>query len=770
MRTSVALLAAMLLFSLVLPTDAKPNPNGDEIVHDESHAIKNPGPDILYNWYVSGGGQEISSQSQYLGFCKVWVEIVASKSYSNGHARNNPDGSFYPGDGFDYSFVYGWAGNPSKCRNFSICPISSKNISPGSSQPCELQKITEISSMALNNYKASSLSGTAEISADEKATGHHISLQVNAQRWGCHYPEKAPRVCGWTTISATGSFSPNVVKPIVIVSLSQEFLNDMDGYKAGNLDRTYYLWDAINIIHNPVYKWKKERAGTLSVKVEKTYDLKLEKEFQCESVQCSYTLTHHGFEPWSRLYEYGGGTTIYNATRESDISKHLIVYKVWLFNLGRLIHKSENTIESLVVRYDPVYRNYPYLVLKDEYWWSWGNRQAVALEYKGSIGVGPDDTPGVHQNRRSKINSYSYSGYAFDPILPKQLNQTVSWDKARPIDLGQKCSNSEIDVTSFEAKNSNTAMFAKSGFGKISFSWPVVKTMIEKRYLNATLQNMLQSVSFAGFGIKNLTGYSYQYPDVKFNNPVKILTYHSDGSRTNLPVSVKLVPDFAKNAQYTQDYTCDKVLHDTKKAELASIIVDDMYGKENQANGTGYINMKTKLTSTWFPPFYSIIINDTLDLPIAEGYKTLSPYEITITVGEKTKTINHIVNFLSPFVHIVNLDSDNLLNVTEDFGFVRINPDEKFGEITKVMINGKELNVDCTDGCTTTIYANQDLDIEAWNVWGGRAFAHLETDKTIPKEEINWDLVFVAITVAVVGLFLWKFAGQALEYFGFRRT
>ncbi len=728
-------------------------------------------PEILYDVLVSGGGPEITTETHYWGFCKIWVETVATKSYSNGFVRNNPDKSFYPGDGFGYGFAYGWAGDPSRCRNFSVCPIVSKNISPGSSEPCELQKLNTLAKKASKNGRAWSSSGAAEISTDPNVSGHYISLQVIAERWGCHFPKKAPRACGWNIISASGSYSPSVIKPVADVSLLQEYLNDIDGYKSGNLDHTYYLWDAINIVHNPIYKWKKERLGTLSVKITKQHDLKLETEFQCGSAQCIHTLVHPGFEPWQRQYEYGGGTTTYNATKESDISRHAIIYKIELLNLGRPIYKSENKTEQLVVVYDPVYENYPYLVLKDEYWWSWGNRQGIALEYKGSMGGGSDDTAGIHQTRRSKINSYNYFGFAFDPILQKTLNQTLLWDGADAASLAQKCADIKTDPAAFEAKSENTAMFVKTGFGKIAFSWPIVKTMLEKRYLNATIQNVLQSAGFAGLGIKDLTEYSYQYPDVKFNNPVKILTYHSDGSRTELPISVKLIPDVSKNAQYTQDYTCEKVLRDTAKPELANIIVDDMYGKENEANGTGYINLKTQLTSIWFAPFYSIIVNDTLDLPISEGYKALSPYHITITVGEKMRTINRVVNFLSPFVHVVNLDLDNLLNVTEGFGFVRINPDEKFGEITKVMINGKELDADCTDGCTSTIYSNQDLNVEAWNVWGGRAFAHLEKSKEVVlDDEINWDLVFVVIVVAVAGLLVYKFAGQALEYVGFRRV
>ncbi|HEX9846655.1 MAG TPA: hypothetical protein VGA92_09395, partial [Candidatus Nitrosotenuis sp.] len=66
-------------------------------------------PEILYSGLVSGGGPEIVTETHYWGFCKIWVETGISKSYSNGFVRNNPDKSFYPGDGFGYIFVYGWA-------------------------------------------------------------------------------------------------------------------------------------------------------------------------------------------------------------------------------------------------------------------------------------------------------------------------------------------------------------------------------------------------------------------------------------------------------------------------------------------------------------------------------------------------------------------------------------------------------------------------------------------------------------------------------------
>ncbi len=150
-------------------------------------------------------------------------------------------------------------------------------------------------------------------------------------------------------------------------------------------------------------------------------------------------------------------------------------------------------------------------------------------------------------------------------------------------------------------------------------------------------------------------------------------------------------------------------------------------------------------------------------MDINEGYAALSPFEIAMTVGEKTRTVNRIVSFLSPFVHVANLDYDNVLNATNTLGFVRIAPDPKFGDIVRITINGDEIMEDCTDGCTTTI-ADEDLQIEAWNIWGGHAYAHLEKIQTSAQKEINWHTAYIGMAVAVIGFCVWKFGGQMIRH------
>jgi hypothetical protein len=747
---------AIFLILLCLQNFAYANHSSKQSKLDDSeqrlsYELATDDKNTVYNHYAQTGGREVRTKDSYFAYCQVWVQTTISKLFANGFPRINPDNTYYQGDGFSYSFSYGWEGNKG-CRNFKVCPVESSL--GGESTRCGLSKIRPTKSA-----KQGSSSGTVELSSGD---GGNIQLTVAAERYSCFYPKKARVICGWTEITATGSYVPPIVKPNVDFVITQEPLADKDGFESGNLDGTYYLWDAVNLVHDPQYLWKQERFGTLSVAVSKIYDLKMEQEFQCDAKRCVQILTHQGFEPWQRVHQYGGGMTLLNATKQSELGMHHIMYDIELFNLGRLIHKQQEMVQVLVVKYDPAYANYPYLFLRDGHAFSWGNRAAVALYYLGSEGGGKDDTVGIHEKRRSKINDYEYAGYAFDPIMKTSLGQKLSWSS-----LGQASESGCFGVESDSLRSGKTdsAMFVKKGFGKIAFSYPILHTMLSKRYSNATLENTLQSSSFAGFETKNLTAYKYQYPDIKFGNPVKILSYHSDGSRTTLPIWISMVPDTTKGANYTHDYVCKKVFHDTGSKEFAAIVVGDMYDKKNQQSGNGFVNLGSKLTSTWFTPFYNMLAENVFDLELNTGYGAPSPYKIDIKVGQKTRTIHKILNFLSPFTHVVNLDEDNSLDVVSDLGFVKILPKENFGEIVNVTVNGHSLNKDCTSGCTTTISANQDLIIEAWNLWGGRAVALIEKqDASAEPANYEWNLVATTLFVAAAGWLVYKLSRQAIAH------
>lgn len=698
---------------------------------------------IAYEYNTQAGGKEVKTKNSYFAACTIWVKTTIYKQFANGAPRINPDGTYYPFDAFSYTFSYGYEGNKG-CRNFKVCPVKFD------SYICDFSKIQP--------HKTRQTSGQVEIQNQDV----HIQLSVFAERYFCIYPKKSKIFCGWMPIIATGAYDARIITPQILLLITPQHLKDKDGFISANLDGTYYLWDAVNFVHRPQYVWKQERVNTISVVISKKYDLNLEDQFQCESKFCTHTLRQNGFEPWTDTYEYGTGYTLLNATQPAQIKKQTITYKIQMFNLGKLIHTAENKTSFLVVRYDPKFTNYPYLVLKDGNSFSWANRHAVALNYMGSLGGGQDDTPQLHQNRRSKINSYDYIGYAFDPIRKIILPHTQSWSKSEPISISDGCTNKTNSKSLLAGVNS--AIFIKAGYGKIIFHYPILHTMLSKRYINATIQNTLQSENFAGYTTKNLTTYTYQYPDQKFNNPIKILTYNSKGQRTSLPLYVELIPDFTRGANYTHDYVCRKVTRDTGDAGFADIVVSDMYEKQNQKNGTGYLNLKSNLTSTWFAEFYRILGPDMMKLDINTGYGAPSPYQIEITAGQKSRTIHKILNFISPFTHVVNLDGDNRLNFTLNSGYLKINPDEKFGEIVKISVNGKNLHKDCTNGCTMSVLQEGNLYVEAWNLWGGRAFAHINNHTPSSKTaQINPEILGTIVFVLIFGFITYKLVQTKLQ-------
>lgn len=260
-------------------------------------------------------------------------------------------------------------------------------------------------------------------------------------------------------IASFALFTPSILDPNIAISVTKENLTDSDGYTIRNLDGTYYLWDAINVIHKPIYRWQNERGGTLETVTTKKYDITNEKEFECQKKSagtCDYTLEHSHVQSWNKVFDHGAGLTIYNGTSDKDLGRHFFQYKIDLFNIGRYLNTTSGFTDTLIVRYDPVYQNYAYNMLKDDHWWAYGNRPAVALHYYGSIGGGPDDSSGIHEFRRSKLNGFDYSGYAFDPVNKVFLNEAMTWNSAEPITLqsitfDDRC-NKEVnfDPSSFE--------------------------------------------------------------------------------------------------------------------------------------------------------------------------------------------------------------------------------------------------------------------------------------------------------------------------------
>ncbi len=687
-------------------------------------------------------GQSIGSIDN--GDCALVANISTYPVYYNSSSRNNPDGTYYAGDAFHYIIIYGLKEiGPAVCSNLETSLTTSGSISLAGHTLEDNASITGFEELAREMCRQAAeeglrcMYGHAEVSIGAKPGEHYLTFMISVDHKHCYIADGKVK-CTWHRHEAEAKYRAHVLKPNIFLDVVKANVTDSDGYWIRNLDQTYYLWDGINVLHIVRYKWQNERVGTLHTKTTKVYDLKIEKEFECRSGGCSYTLQHPGLSPWNYNFNYGSGSTLYNATGSKDYGRHTFIYKVELFNIHRYLNATSNSTDALVVKYEPVYTNYPYSMLIDDNAWAYGNRLAVALHYFGSRGGEKDDTGGMHELRRSKVNGYQYSGYAFNPVWPVVLHERLKWLGAVSVD-----SNSLLT----DSKNS-TSMFVKSGYGKILFAYPIEHFMLKTRFENATLDAALQSVVFGGFNVKNTTEFRYVYPAVKFNTRVSVAAYHSDGRINNIPLSIDMIPQFEHGATYLHDYLNSKVIHDTGDRKFAEIVLSDMYGRGNSIAGNGFIKLKARFTSLLIPDSAKLVWGDKMNIPLNLALDALSPYMVKISAGSISRTFNAtLFQFYSDYDYIVNLDNDNKLNVTRYGDLVVVPFDKKFGEVTLLKVNGKE-HSNCMLGCSLVISKSEPLLVEAFNIWGGRAYAELEPVQEKMKSDI--DMVQLATTLAIL--------------------
>ncbi len=562
---------------------------------------------ILFETLRRSGSDEVSTDNLYKERCWVNVQITIKSSHHNIYHRNNPDKTFYPADAFDYE-INTWIEG---CRHFQPCPLQSTTLIDVPNGPaCEIHGHDSEDDTVGGTYGAASNSGTAVIPADfDDLDSASISKRASAEQYVCN-KAGTKWVCGWPTRTASASYSPNVIQPnmeVTMETVGYEFTEE-DGHISRNLDESYYVWDAINVVHSPLYKWKNDRVGTLFVEIEKSHDpLVLEDEFFCESASCINTMEIPGFKPWTWEFDYGDGNTVYNATSLADIGEHEIEYTTTLYNIVPQIDQNINSTNVLVVEYEPIYDAYVYPVLSDDQRLAIHDRMGVALHYFGSesTDANPDDEIGIHEDRRSKINDYFYSTWGEDPWKYELLDGTVAdtdysdsmdliWDEAHDVgivtnelpvkiseDITDKLIPTEFpNVVPFEVVQHETANFLKAGYGKIKFEYPGLYDVLVDpvlnipKFENATVYDTLQSSYFAGHEVTHLTNTEYMYPESFFHNTLSVTAFDADTNQDDsVEIKLELIPRLdIPGTQYIDGYMHDKILFDTQDDGLSQII------------------------------------------------------------------------------------------------------------------------------------------------------------------------------------------------------
>ena len=670
---------------------------------------------VLFTTHSVSGSDTISTDTLYKERCFVHVEITIKSSHHGSYHRNNPDKTFYPGDAFDYE-INTWTEG---CRHFQPCPVqATPNLTGISHGPdCVIHGHDSDDNPVGGTYGSASDSGTASISPTiGESESVSVSKRASAEQYVCHKSGSTWH-CGWPTVSASASYAPPVILPYLEVTMEKdgfEFTED-DGYTSRNLDKSYYVWDAINVVHNPIYKWKNDRVGTIFIEIDKDhFPLALEDEFFCNAASCTNTMDISGFQPWTESFDYGGGNTVYNATSLDLIGNHTVSYNTKLYNIAPQIDENNNSTSALVVEYEPIYDAYVYPVLSDDKRLAFDDRMGIALHYFGSesTDANPDDTIGIHEDRRSKINDYFYSTWGADPWKYELLDGTVAdtdysddvdlvWDDAHNVgivsnelpvkmseDISDKLIATEFAGTiPFEVERHTTANFVKSGYGKIFFDnlgiLDVVydDTLKIPRFENATVFDTLQSSYFAGHDVTHLTFTEYMYPESFFYNPVTVTAVDSDANHDNsVEILLEIEPRFdIPGTQYLDEYMYDKILFDTEDDGFSQIITgldkdgnpipvvngDDVYPMDkNHVSGFGSVTLdKTRRTASLFAQYDTVSPQSFSDDDISEiSKKYLLDSEnarlpIPLTTG---------LHALSPFFIRISAD-DGIKDVTNVF-------------------------------------------------------------------------------------------------------
>ena len=594
-----------------------------------------------------------------------------------------------------------------------------------------------------------------------------IKQTITAQKQICntiHHKIK----CRAVSIPKTITLIPEIQMPQLHVNLTKVILSDSDGYDAQNLDGTHYIWDPVTILHVPEFKWKNSRNNTIQFTVEKSHTLNIENEITCQNNNCLKSLIHPGIT--TSVWSLGNGDdiTVYNGTDNSKLGLHNFRYNVVVYNGDKIIAQNSSSIDGLIVQYDPVYSEYPYSLLSDDSSTAYENAAAVALHYFGSIGGGPDDTDLLHEDRRSKINHFLYTGYGYDPWNIVLFNDTLSWRHAQNVGIIDETSTVQSNVVSVTAHKDlvpcsvmydMTAMMIKAGYCKVYFDYPILETIISPagpQYENATLFNVLLSENFAGKSYTILSHYEYRFPESFFKSNLEIISVNSNGTIDGIELSASVHPNLSDGAVTISEYLYDKVVHDSADPGFADIISADVPAESYTEYGVGQIDLPLRRIASQFgvytsnqnqslagldiqklSPLYFVNSNNaSLSVPLDVGLGALSPLHVQVNAsGESMNFTYDYVDFSRDRQIILNSAQNNTLIVERYFGSIVVRAPSFFGPITQLYLNDTRANTTCNLLCSVNVLDHKMIHITAKNQWGGMAHGVAEEFIIVPTPQ-----------------------------------
>ena len=720
--------------------------------------------DVLYHDVSTGGNIFSSSPSSIIYPCNVYASITVNSISYNGGDRNNPDGTFYPGDAFTYVITTWYTANL-HCDFFQPCPLHPSSHT-SLKQSCMPHRFLYDSDFVIyGDLGSKSNSGTFQIPID--ATNSNVSSIIKkayVKGYSCFKHERWQ--CGWTTYQTTISFKPKLVDASQFqINIEFVTLQDSDGYDSRNLDDTFYPHDPIVSQHTISYPWKNERLKTLFVSLRASAEpLKTEHEFRCATRDCPHTVSFNNYTLSTRHYHYADGYTIHNATSYDLLGIHDIVHTASIQNIQQILWKIQSNEAVHVVKYNPKFKSYPFISFIDGHQYADENRFGIALKYIGVLDDGQ-----IYSERRSKINnvhSVSYGLYNTQIHILSNLKNN-SWIGSTPFNFPNNESSNHF------VHSATSGMFYYDGYAIIYYTADNIREQLQRtEYSNVTIPSTLSSLDFAGRNVTWLAHNTIKLP-IEPNTIFRTdLSIQRTGSNNNSTI-VQITPHMKPGVLYIDDYLSDKALYDTNDTGLAEIVKNSTYSTNLTTTSTRdnfvvpffktavYYYDRNASQNTPVPAYnatdaqwYDYYLRNNHDAilksPRFLGMILGAPYTISIQNNNFTSKLS-----LNQFTHVKNLTIhinqllNNTLIVSQNTDVLTLHPDDTFYPITALFLNGTKLNINCEFGCTIPINPNYGYTLDAINIWGGKAHASISPNPT-PRLSFSYSVMIDGVLAAML--------------------
>lgn len=608
--------------------------------------------------------------------CVVSITASTSQLSYNGLPRNNPDGSYYPGDAFSLVMSIG----ADHCTSTSVSIVGDSSVSP---------------------ICPGCASSRVDISPHASPGTHIIKASVSGSGAGGG---------GF----ATTSIPVVVADPRITVKVTPANLTDKDGYLMRNADNTYYINDAIALKYEVDYAFKEQRRGVVEPEVTKTHPYAHVADLDCLQEYCTLVVPATSATSEYRAgYGYASGISVANATATQGLGPKVFQFDIKLRNAG--VDTGMGTTQryiATIVNYAPRFVAYSYLNLKDGGDFSYDKELMIALHYLGSDD--DDGAGGVQASRRTKINSYTNevdaSVFGVGDIEATTKKAGLSWLSVEPVD--------PVITTTAAGKN---AMIERAGYVKV-----IMKMMHYSSETFSTMQNVtalpiFYSKDFAGKNSLVLFGVGYVYPDKQFANTISVRVLDGSKAIVDKPVSLEVSPANSSTTTVC-DYIDGHAKRYTGDAMFSKIALSDVYScSPATISGTGAVTMHTDMTGLLIPKVYDILYPGGIQtMPANIVLESSASQSLMVTVAGQSRTYTLPVYSYDRDVEITaNLGTNNALNVVRDGSTVTVQIPDNFGSITGLQVNGTAIAQSCTDGCALDIPGA--ANIVASNEWGGKA-------------------------------------------------